>query len=90
MDSFAARDLRTQPKNIWKSLYNDGEVIITKNGHPMALMLDLSGGRSEEVLEAVRQAKAMIKIRDKAAKKGLSGEEIEREIEAYRKAKRRN
>jgi len=91
MNFFAARDLRTQPKNIWNSLQTEGEVVITNNGHPTALMLDISGENFEEVIKAVRQAKAMIAfngMRKKAAIKGfMSDEEIENEIAAYRKEK---
>ena len=92
MNFFAARDLRTQPKNIWDCLQTEGEVVITNNGHPTALMLDITDGNFEEVIKAVRQAKAMIAfnvMRKKAAKSGfMSDVEIEREITAYRKEKR--
>ncbi|MDR2137459.1 MAG: hypothetical protein LBO68_04140 [Synergistaceae bacterium] len=88
MNFFATRDLRTQPKNVWDSLQNEGEVVITNNGRPTALMLDITNGNFEEVIKAVRQAKAMIafnKMRKKAAEKGfMSAEEIEDEIAAYR------
>jgi len=91
MNFYTARDLRTIPKNIWNSLSNDGEVIITNNGKPTALMLNISETNFDEVVRAVRQAKAMIafnSMRDKAAKNGyMSDEEIEVEISAYRREK---
>jgi hypothetical protein len=93
MNFYTARDLRTIPKDIWGSLADDGEVVITNNGKPTALMLDISEGNFEEVLKAIRQAKAMIafnSMRTKAAKQGfMSDEEIEAEITAYRVRTRR-
>ena len=92
MNFYTARDLRTMPKNIWKTLSDDGEVIITNNGKPTALMLNISETNFDEVVKAVRQAKAMIafnSMREKAAKQGyMSDEEIETEIAAYRKEKK--
>lgn len=57
MDFYTVRDLRTTPKSLWDSLTADGEVVITNNGRPTALMLDISDGTFEESLKAVRQAK---------------------------------
>ncbi len=60
MNFYSVRDLRTTPKSIWNDLSEDGEVIITNNGKPTAILLDISNGSFEETLKAVRQAKAMI------------------------------
>ena len=88
MNFYTVRDLRTTPKSIWDNLTTDGEVVITNNGKPTAIMIDISDGSFEETLRAVRQAKAMIafnSMRTKAASKGfMSEEEIEAEIEAVR------
>ena len=92
MNFYTARDLRTSPKNIWNTLSDDDEVIITNNGKPTALMLNISETNFDEVVKAVRQAKAMIafnSMRAKAAKRGyMSDDEIEAEIAAYRREKR--
>ena len=89
MNFYTAKDLRTMPKNIWDALSADGEAIITNNGKPAALMLNISESNFEEVVRAVRQAKAMIafnSMRAKAAKQGyMTDEEIEAEIAAYRR-----
>ena len=88
MNFYTVRDLRTTPKSIWDNLTTDGEVVITNNGKPTAIMIDISDGSFEETLRAVRQAKAVIafnSMRTKAASKGfMSEEEIEAEIEAAR------
>lgn len=89
MKFYTIRDLRTTPKALWDNLSNDGEVVITNNGKPTALLFDITDGDLEEVLKAVRQAKAMIafnSMKTKAAKKGyMSEEEIEEEIKKARK-----
>ena len=88
MTFYTIRDLRQTPKEIWVDLQAKGEVVITNNGKPAALMLDLSGEAFDEMLRAVRQAKAMIafnRMRARAAQAGfLTEEEIEAEIAAAR------
>ncbi len=88
MDFYTVRDMRTTPKAIWESLTADGNVVITNNGKPASLMLDISDGSLEETLKAVRQAKAMIAfntMRERAAESGfLTDDEIEAEIAAAR------
>lgn len=90
MNFYSVRDLRTTPKSIWNNLSTDGEVIITNNGKPTAILLDISDGSFEETLKAVRQARAMIAfnaMRLKAASNGfMSDKEIEDEIAAARSA----
>ena len=53
MNFYTVRDLRTTPKSIWENLVADGEVVITNNGKPTAIMLDISGGNFEEMLKAI-------------------------------------
>ncbi len=89
MNFYTVRDLRTTPKVLWEDLSTDGEVVITNNGKPSAILFDIAGGDLEETLKAIRQAKAMIafnSMRAKAAQKGyMSEEEIEEEIRKVRK-----
>ena len=84
MDFYTVRDMRTTPKLLWASLAADGGVVITNNGKPTALMLDISDGSLEETLKAVRQVKAMGTfniMRERAAMNGFpSDAEIEAEI----------
>lgn len=89
MNFYTVRDLRTTPKRIWENLAADGEVIITNNGRPTAILFDIADGSFEETVKAVRQAKAVIafnSMRAKAAAKGyMSDEDIEAEIAAARR-----
>ena len=91
MHFFTARDIRTMPKRIWESLSENGELVITNNGKPQALMLDISENSFEDVIKAVRQAKAMRafnSMRGKAASRGfMPAKEVEAEIRAYRRGK---
>lgn len=88
MNFYSIRDLRTESKNVWDSLSAGGEVVITNNGKPSALMIDIPEGSFDEIVQAVRQAKAMIAfngMRRKAAMNGfMTNEEIEAEINAAR------
>ena len=89
MNFYTVRDLRTTPKSIWENLASDGEVVITNNGKPTAVLLDISDGSFEETLKAIRQAKATIafnSMRANAAKQGyMTNEDIEAEIAAARR-----
>lgn len=88
MDFYTVQDLRTNSKDIWESLSSNKEAVITNNGRPTALLLDIADGGFEETIKAVRQARAMMafnSMRTKAAKKGfMSDVEIEKEITAAR------
>lgn len=94
MEFLTVRDFRTSPKNVWDKLAQNGEIVVTNNGKPTALMLNIENGNFNELSRAVRQAKAMIalnSIREEAAERGfLTDEEIEAEIQAYRQEKREN
>jgi len=85
MKFYTVRDLRTTPKALWDNLANDGEVV----GKPTALLFDIGEGDLEELLKAVRQAKAMLafnSMRTKSAENGyMSEDEIEDEIKKARK-----
>ena len=81
MNFYSVRDLRTDTKSMWENLSSGDEVVITNNGKPSALMIDIPEGAFDEIVQAVRQAKAMVafnSMRRKAAKAGfLTDEEIE-------------
>lgn len=88
MNFYSVRDLRTESKTIWNEISRGGEVIITNNGRPKAIMIDIPDGAFDEVVQSVRQAKAMIafnNMRLTAARNGyMSEDEIEAEINAAR------
>jgi len=81
MNFYSVRDLRTDSKRMWTDLTSGDEVVLTNNGKPSALVIDIPEGSFDEIVQAVRQAKAMIalnSIRKKAARTGfMSDEDIE-------------
>ena len=88
MTFYSVRDLRTDTKAMWEKLSAGNEIVITNNGKPAALMVDIPADSFDEIVQAVRQAKAMIafnSMRRKAAARGfMTEEEIEAEIQAAR------
>ena len=95
MKFVTVRDFRTKPAQIWRELPEEQEIVITNNGKPIALLTPLNDTDLEDTLTAVRRARAanaLKRIRESAVKSGLSTmtmEEINKEIQDYRKSKRR-
>jgi len=81
MNFYSVRDLRTDSKSMWADLHSGDEVVLTNNGKPSALIIDIPEGSFDEIVQAVRQAKAMIALnsmRRRAAKAGfMTDDEIE-------------
>ena len=88
MNFYSVRDLRTDSKSMWADLSRGDEVVLTNNGRPSALMIDIPEGSFDEIVQAVRQAKAMIALnsmRRRAAREGfMSDEDIESLIDEAR------
>jgi PHD/YefM family antitoxin component YafN of YafNO toxin-antitoxin module len=88
MEFLTVRELTTSPRAAWQRLVQAGEIAITNQGKPTAIMLSVAEGDFEESLRLIRQVKAMRllnKLRTEAAERGfLSEEEIEAEILAAR------
>lgn len=88
MNFYSVRDLRTETKSMWQDLSSGDEVVLTNNGKPSALIIDIPEGSFDEIVQAVRQAKAMIALnsmRRKAAMEGfMSDEDIESLIDEAR------
>ncbi len=91
MDFYSVRELRTASKEIWNCLDEGGEAVITNNGKPKVLMINIADGDLEGTVKAVRQARAMLafnSMRNKAAGRGyMSDDDIEAEIAAVREGK---
>ncbi len=88
MNFATVRDFRTSTRSVWDKLNESGEIVVTNNGKPIALMLNIADGEYGELSQAIRQAKAMLSInrmRTVAADSGyMSDEDIEAEIRAAR------
>ena len=82
----SSRELTSHPRETWERLAQEGELAITRNGQPAAIMLGVDSENFDDLLRLLRQAKATLLIaraREEAAIHGfLSDEEIEREVQA--------
>ena len=95
MRFITVRDLRTTPAQVWKALPEEQEIVITNNGKPIALLTPLTDTDLEDTLASVRRARAINavkKMQAAAVEAGLSDmtmDEIDEEIRAYRKSKKK-
>ena len=88
MDFVTVRDFRTNTSNLWDKLEQSGKIVVTNNGRPTALMINIAGQDFEAILDIINQAEFMRSVnnmRAVAASKGyMTEEEIEAEIAAAR------
>ncbi|MCK4506607.1 MAG: type II toxin-antitoxin system Phd/YefM family antitoxin [Candidatus Aegiribacteria sp.] len=91
MKFLTVRELREQTSRIWKELPEQKEMVITKNGHPVAILSSVTDQDLEESLEAYRRTRAQIAVTALQRKSirsgtdGISMEEIDAEIREVRK-----
>jgi prevent-host-death family protein len=88
MEFLTVRELTASPRETWEKLARDGEVVITSNGKPAAIMVSVSDYGFDETVRLIRQAKTMRllnRIWTEAEERGpLTSEEIEAEIKTAR------
>ena len=82
MNFYSVRDLRTDSKRMWADLVSGDEVVLTNNGKPSALVIDIPEGSFDEIVQAVRQAKAMIALNSMRRKAALAGFMSDEDIES--------
>ena len=94
MNYLAIKDLKA-PKLVRETLAEYGTALVTNNGKPMALLVDLLEGESPETLsEALRLARARLALSDlRAASRRngtdvLTADQIDAEIHASRRRRR--
>jgi len=80
---------------IWEQLQKEGEMVITSNGKPVAVLSGIKEENLEEYLRVMRRIRAMLavnKIQEESRQKGLdkiSMDEIEAEIKTVRRNRER-
>lgn len=96
MNHLAIKDLKA-PRLIRETLAAYGTALVTNNGQPMALLVDLAKGESpERLVEAIRMARARLALADlrQASRRNgvaaMTPDEIEGEIMAARAARRQD
>ncbi|MBE3588461.1 MAG: type II toxin-antitoxin system prevent-host-death family antitoxin [Thermoanaerobacteraceae bacterium] len=91
----SVRDLRLKSGEIWRELQKEGDLVITSNGKPVAVLSGIEANHLEEYLRALRRARATLavnKIQERSRRTGLDGisqSEIEAEIRAARQNRTR-
>ncbi|HMN75211.1 MAG TPA: type II toxin-antitoxin system prevent-host-death family antitoxin [Burkholderiaceae bacterium] len=95
MDYVTVRELRDKSGEIWQRVERGEEFVVTRNGKPFALLVHTEPGDVEAALRAHRAARfgaVVARIQAHARETGadrLTDEEIQAEIDAARKARRR-
>jgi prevent-host-death family protein len=95
MKFLSVRDLRGKSAQVWKDLAEEKEMVVTNNGRPIAILSSVSDSNLEKSLSALRRARsieAVASLQRSSVEKGvdrLSPSEINREIKAARKRRRR-
>ena len=88
MNFLTKSELAAYPGSALGKLADYGEIAITDDGKPTALLLQIPDGLFNETLKAVRRVKAMKSLNDIWAKTKnmppMTDEEIESEIQAAR------
>jgi hypothetical protein len=80
MEFVPYRMLRNQPSELRKKLDEKGELIVTVDGEPMAVMLQIPKGSLEDLVLLLSQLRAQLAvaaIRDGARKRGWSNMTVE-------------
>ncbi|MBE2232672.1 MAG: type II toxin-antitoxin system Phd/YefM family antitoxin [Anaerolinea sp.] len=86
MGYVTVRDLRVRPGDVWEKLREQGEMILTSNGRPMAILAQVDETDVEATLAALRRARAQAAVaRMRRAAAQMSEAEIDAEIDAVRR-----
>ena len=94
MRFISVRDLSTKPKEIWSKIKKE-EVVITSNGKPIALLSGVTEETLEKTIRTIRRSRALVAIEDMQKRSielgldKLTDSQIESEIHAVRKSRRR-
>ena len=91
MKFVSVRDLRGKSGEIWKELPQEGEMVVTSNGRPVAILTAVDESNLEQALSAFRRARAIEAVataQRRSVEKGtdrLSMGDIDKEIRAVRR-----
>jgi antitoxin (DNA-binding transcriptional repressor) of toxin-antitoxin stability system len=95
MKFISVRDLRNTPSEVWDALEEGGDLVLTANGRPRALVVRVDEDDLDSTVIALRRARAQVavsRMRSGARRTGtdrLSETDIEAEIKGARKARQR-
>jgi prevent-host-death family protein len=90
----SVRELRSKSAQLWRDLASEGEVVVTSNGRPIAVLSAVTEAGLEDTLKAFRRARAMEAVSTlqrrsaKAGRDRMPVEEIDDEIREVRRGRR--
>jgi antitoxin (DNA-binding transcriptional repressor) of toxin-antitoxin stability system len=90
----SVRDLRGKSAEVWKSLAEERELVLTSNGKPFAIITATDEATFEQSLRTIRRARAAAALRsmqDESRRRGsdrMSIAEIDAQIKAARDERR--
>jgi len=94
MRFISVRELRSKSAELWRDLPAEGQMVVTSNGKPVAILAAVDETTVEESAAAIRRARAVqaeqaIQLTSVASGLGrMTMEEIDEEIQAARRARR--
>jgi len=94
MRFISVRDLSAKPQEIWSKIKEE-EVVITSNGKPIALLSRVTEETLDKTIRTIRRSRAFVAIeemQDGSIELGLNkltDSQIESEIQAVRKSRKR-
>lgn len=94
MKFISVRELRIRPKRVWEGLKKEGEIVITSNSKPIALLTKVDEETLETSILAFRRSKAIMaleQMQNISVKYNLDKitiGEIETEIKEVRKTRK--
>jgi hypothetical protein len=95
MEFLTSRDLRLNPKQVWKRLRKDCVGVVTLNGKPQFILSPIEPGELEEMFYLLNQIRAKIavnRLHEEARRRGLDKmtmEQIDDIIQKTRAARRK-
>ena len=95
VSTISVSDLKKKPANQWPALASKDDLVITSNGQPIAVLLQIAAASVEStraLVRSVRALQAQSALQQAAVANGaaeLSMSDIDAEIAATRRARRR-
>lgn len=88
----SVRELRGRSRQVWKKLGEGGDIVVTSNGKPIAVLSPVGEDGLERSLASIRRARAqdaVAALQEASARRKVSPREVEAEIAAARKGRAR-
>jgi prevent-host-death family protein len=93
MRFLTVRQLRSQSAAVWRRLAEDGEIVVTSHGKPVAILSPVGSENLEQSLAALRRARAVAAVQAMQEQSAAAGahrmtpRQVQAEIAAARRAR---